>query len=71
MIERYSDSKKRGCPTCNGVAPKSCMRCRGRSRLCDWWETSMGVAHESALTPEERREADLLDRVQQKQKGEA
>ena len=39
---RYSTSKKRGCPTCDGIDPKSCMRCRGRTRLCDWANTEMG-----------------------------
>jgi len=41
-MKRYSDSKKRGCPTCNGVDPKSCMRCLGKTRLCDWFYTTMG-----------------------------
>jgi hypothetical protein len=38
----YSASKKRGCPTCAGIDAKSCMRCRGKTRLCDWVETDMG-----------------------------
>ena len=37
-----SDSKKAGCPTCNGNNPKSCMRCLGGSRLCDWKRTEEG-----------------------------
>jgi hypothetical protein len=41
-MERYSKSKKRGCPTCNGVDPKSCMRCHGKTRLCDWSLTKNG-----------------------------
>ena len=39
---RYSNSKKRGCPTCDGVDPKSCMRCWGKTRLCDWVNTQTG-----------------------------
>jgi len=32
-----SDNKrKKGCPTCDGVDAKSCMRCRGKTRMCDW-----------------------------------
>lgn len=37
-----SSSRKRGCPTCDGVDPKSCARCRGRTRLCDWHEWDHG-----------------------------
>ena len=34
-------SKKKGCPTCNGVDPKSCMRCYGKTKLCDWiWDST-------------------------------
>lgn len=34
-------SKKRGCPTCNGIDPKTCMRCYGKTRLCDWiWDAT-------------------------------
>ncbi len=34
---QYSTSKKRGCPTCEGVDPKSCLRCYGETRMCDWF----------------------------------
>jgi len=43
-MRKYSDSKKRGCPVCDGVDPKSCMRCYGKTRLCDWFFTTMGWA---------------------------
>ena len=43
-MRKYSDSKKRGCPVCDGVDPKSCMRCYGKTRLCDWFFTTMGRA---------------------------
>ena len=36
------DSKKRGCPTCNGADPKSCLRCYGKTRMCDWVNTKDG-----------------------------
>lgn len=39
---RLSDSRKRGCPTCDGVDPQSCMRCYGKTRLCDWLNTDNG-----------------------------
>ena len=35
--QQYSNSKKKGCPTCDGVDPFSCVRCGGRARLCDWY----------------------------------
>lgn len=60
MMRRYSESKKRGCPTCDGVDSKSCVRCHGKSRLCDWWKTDTGDAHESELTIDERIEAGLF-----------
>jgi len=43
-MRKYSDSKKKGCPICDGVDPKSCMRCYGKTRLCDWFYTTMGWA---------------------------
>lgn len=47
---RYSASKKRGCPTCDGIDPKSCMRCGGRTRLCDWINTDTGWTPNAELT---------------------
>lgn len=43
-MRKYSESKKKGCPTCDGIEPKSCMRCSGKVRLCDWVFTKMGWA---------------------------
>lgn len=40
-----SNSKKRGCPTCEGIYPKSCLRCKGDMRLCDWYMTEHGTVH--------------------------
>lgn len=56
-MERYSDSKKRGCPTCDGIDAKTCMRCHGKTRKRDWWHTSTGWAHESELSQWEREDA--------------
>ena len=39
---RYSESSKKGCPTCDGVDPISCSRCQARSRLRDWVMTDTG-----------------------------
>lgn len=39
---QLSQSKKRGYPTCEGVDPKTCMRCQGKLRLCDWYRTDLG-----------------------------
>lgn len=41
-MNKYSESKKYGCPTCDGVDSKSCMRCFGKTKLCDWFETEIG-----------------------------
>lgn len=59
-MKHYSQSNKHGCPTCLGVDTGSCTRCRGKSRLCDWWYTKTGVAHIFELTDAERDEAKLL-----------
>lgn len=57
-LHRYSDRRKRGCPTCSGVDAKSCMRCRGRSRMCDWWHIEgSGHAHISHMSAEETNAA--------------
>lgn len=42
--ERFSSLTKRGCPTCAGTAPKSCARCEGKVRMCDWVRTATGWA---------------------------
>lgn len=42
---RYSESAKRGCPTCDGVDPKTCMRCFGKTKLRHWFFTDQGFAH--------------------------
>lgn len=31
-MNKLSESKKRGCPTCEGVDARSCLRCRGKTR---------------------------------------
>ena len=41
-MKRYSDSRKRGCPVCDGVDPKSCMRCYGKTWLRNWYLTEAG-----------------------------
>lgn len=36
-MNRLSDDKrKKGCPTCGGIDPKTCMRCYGKTRMYDW-----------------------------------
>jgi hypothetical protein len=37
LLIRARTSKGRGCPTCLGVDPQTCMRCGGKTRLCDWF----------------------------------
>ena len=41
-MKQYSLERKKGCPTCDGVDPKSCIRCSNRTFLCDWWNTAAG-----------------------------
>jgi hypothetical protein len=56
MLTKFSTSRKKGCPTCNGNDPKSCMRCRGKTRMCDWvltewgWTTNMEKKYEQSNT---------------------
>ena len=45
IIERFSTKKHKGCPVCNGIDSKSCVRCRGQSLMCDWFKTDFGYAH--------------------------
>ena len=42
---RYSERMARGCPTCDGVDAKSCLRCYGKTRLRDWIFTDTGFEH--------------------------
>lgn len=53
---RYSERKGRGCPTCDGVDPKSCLRCHGKTRLFDWILTDTGFEHRPMATPAQRPE---------------
>lgn len=57
-VKQYSQSKKRGCPTCDGVDSKSCLRCRGKARLCDWYETDQGIIHIQTTIDIKRRESE-------------
>lgn len=50
-----SKSKKRGCPTCDGVDPKSCLRCKGKTRMCDWYNTDKGWSFIPAITIGEKK----------------
>ena len=43
--QKVRATEKRGCPTCDGVDPKSCMRCYGKTRFCDWFFTTTGWSH--------------------------
>lgn len=42
IFEQLNKSNKRGCPTCDGIDPKTCMRCLGKTRLSDWYRTDNG-----------------------------
>lgn len=45
MKRKSINTRKRGCPTCDGVDPKSCMRCQGKTVLAYWINTENGWAY--------------------------
>lgn len=57
MARLSNDKRRKGCPTCGGVDPKTCMRCFGKTRMYDWIE--QGAIHvyfpEHALKPTEEQ----------------
>lgn len=55
----FSKDKKRGCPTCSGKDAKSCVRCNGKTKMCDWHYTKNGWAHISELSIDEMSELGL------------
>ena len=57
-MEQFSKKKKQGCPTCGGVDANSCMRCHGKTRMCDWFNTYSGLVDYTNLTVDERNEVD-------------
>jgi len=59
-MEILSKKNKTGCPTCNGVAAKSCMRCRGRTKLWHWFNTPTGWAHFTQMKGDELKEAEII-----------
>ncbi len=59
-MKSLSKKPKKGCPVCDGVDAKSCDRCRGKTRMCDWFLTDTGWAHYLDLTLFEKRKADRL-----------
>lgn len=44
-MNKLSESKQRGCPVCEGADARSCLLCRGETRMCDWYNTGTGWAH--------------------------
>ena len=55
LMRCYDASSKRGCPMCSGIDAKSCCRCKGKTRMNDWYNTPTGWAHVSELTQAEIR----------------
>jgi hypothetical protein len=53
-VRRYSESKKKGCPVCDGLDPKTCLHCEGKTALNEWWSASSGFAHVSELSVSEK-----------------
>lgn len=62
---------KRGCPTCDGIDPKSCLRCRGKTRLSDWNDELPSPVKEDTMTAPTPRtdavptEGDRIKRLRQ------
>lgn len=46
------NTRKRGCPTCNGVDPKTCCRCQGKTILAYWINTDMGWDYQPPRPPD-------------------
>lgn len=59
-MNKLSELKKRGCPTCEGVDARSCFRCQGKTRMCDWYNTETGWVHYTELDNVERQVADAM-----------
>ena len=38
------ESSKRGCPTCGGIDPRSCLRCFGKTSLAAWYSIDAAAA---------------------------
>ncbi|MCR4319788.1 MAG: hypothetical protein NUV74_05555 [Candidatus Brocadiaceae bacterium] len=55
-MKRYSSSTNKGCPTCDGIDPASCMRCHGKTKLREWITTETGYAHITQLSQSELTE---------------
>lgn len=53
LVRRYSEARTRGCPVCAGVASRTCVRCHGRTRQRDWYQTANGWGHLYELTQDE------------------
>jgi len=43
--KRYSLSRRAGCPSCDGMDAKSCLRCGGVTRLNEWRNFGNGWEH--------------------------
>ena len=59
-MEILSQENKLGCPTCEGIDPKSCAQCHGKTKLWQWFNTQMGWSHISQLKGDEIREAERI-----------
>lgn len=59
-MKEYSLSQRKGCPTCEGVDPKSCLRCKGKTLMLEWFLTDTGHAHVTQMSLDEFKEANRL-----------
>ena len=59
-MEQYSKLQKRGCPTCGGIDPRSCVRCQGKTIMMDWFITNLGYTHISELSLLDFEKADKI-----------
>ena len=59
-LKPISESKKRGCAVCDGNDPKTCTRCYGKTRLCDWFYTDNGITHLTQIVLDGLRDSGQL-----------
>jgi len=59
-MQILSKKNKAGCPVCNGVAARACMRCGGKTKMWHWFSTKTGWEYFTQLEGEELIEAEKI-----------
>jgi hypothetical protein len=63
-MKRYSESKERGCPNCDGDS-RNCCICLGKTRLCDWVETVNGWRYIPETTATKQGETKMRKQIKE------